>query len=130
MGQKIWISECVLFFLTQTLFDNFFNSFKIIVVRQDSSYTFSYKKSMIFFAEEPSLLGRNVQDVDVSGIIYPGFSSKFKLTLPVDLCQSVEEVRLINDDPNLSNFESNVLSLVENEKKVLIIHSFCFIRNA
>ena len=65
-----------------------------------------------------------MQDVNVFGFnyTYTGISSKFKLTLPVDLCQSVEEVRLINDYPNLSNFESNVLSLVENEKKVLIIH--------
>ena len=39
----------------------------------------------------------------------------------MDLHQSAEEVCMIHEDENLSNFQTNVLSLVENEKRVLII---------
>ena len=43
------------------------------------------------------------------------------MALPLDLSASVEEVKVIQSDQNLSNFEENVLKLVQNDKKVLVI---------
>ena len=47
-----------------------------------------------------------------------------RLALPMDLTQSAEKVCLIHEDANLSNFQCNVLSLVKNEQKVLIINCY------
>lgn len=41
-----------------------------------------------------------------------------------DLNESVQDVRLIEEDGNLSNFQSSVLNLVEDEHKVLIILAY------
>jgi hypothetical protein len=43
------------------------------------------------------------------------------MSMPVDLVESVEEVKVCNLDENLTSFQNEVLKLVENEKKVLII---------
>ena len=59
-----------------------------------------------------------MHDITVYG---NGFGTKSRLALPIDLSESVEEVRLIHEDEDLSNFQSNVLNLVGNEQKVLII---------
>ena len=47
--------------------------------------------------------------------------------MSIDLSESVEEVHLIHEDADLSNFQSNVLNLVENEQKVLIILAYSLI---
>ena len=75
------------------------------------------------FAEDPILDGQNVHEIAVSGSSgnYSGQSVNSRLALPMDLTQSAEKVCLIHEDANLSNFQRNVLSLVENEHKVLII---------
>ena len=69
-----------------------------------------------------------MHDIAVSGNGYAsgGHAVNSRLALPMDLHQSAEEVCMIHEDANLSNFRTNVLSLVKNEKKVLIIfaHSF------
>ena len=43
------------------------------------------------------------------------------MSMPVDLVESVEEVKVCNLDENLTGFQNEILKLVENEKKVLII---------
>ena len=64
----------------------------------------------------------NVIDVTVSGsTAYADDRVSSKMALPLDLTASVEEVKVIQSDRNLSNFNENVLKLVENDKKVLII---------
>merc|ERR1739848_329424 len=44
-----------------------------------------------------------------------------RITLPVDLSEGVGKVQEIYEDTDLSGFQNNVLSLVENDKKVLVI---------
>merc|ERR1711971_1292836 len=63
----------------------------------------------------------NEHTIEVSGSGYVGNKVSTKLALPIDLSESVEEVRLIYDDANLSNLQTSVLNLVKNEQKVLII---------
>ena len=43
------------------------------------------------------------------------------MSRPVDLVESVQEVKVCNLDENLTNFQDKVLEFVQNEKKVLII---------
>ena len=43
------------------------------------------------------------------------------MSRPVDLIESVQEVKVCNLDENLTGFQDQVLELVQNEKKVLII---------
>ena len=43
------------------------------------------------------------------------------MSRPVDLVESVQEVKVCNLDENLTNFPDKVLELVQNELKVLII---------
>ena len=43
------------------------------------------------------------------------------MTLPVDLCESVEEVKVWHTDENLLDFQEKVLPCVEKEAKVLVI---------
>ena len=43
------------------------------------------------------------------------------MSRPVDLVESVQEVKVCNLDEDLTNFQDEVLELVQNEKKVLII---------
>ena len=47
-----------------------------------------------------------------------------RLALPIDLNESVSEVLVIHEDTNLSYFDVSVLSLMENEHKVLLIMAF------
>ena len=65
-----------------------------------------------------------MHDIIVSASGFSVGSVKSRLALPIDLNESVEEVSVFIEDANLSNFQSNVLSLVENEQKVLIINYF------
>ena len=64
-----------------------------------------------------------MQEVEVSGSGGNSGHNKVssKLALPIDLSESVEEVRLIHEDANLSNLQTSVLKLVKNDQKVLII---------
>ena len=39
----------------------------------------------------------------------------------MDLCPSVEEVKVFNVNESLTGFQENVLSYVKNDKKVLVI---------
>ena len=43
------------------------------------------------------------------------------MALPVDLCESVEEVQVWDTDENLSDFQEKVLPFVVNDAKVLVI---------
>ena len=43
------------------------------------------------------------------------------MALPVDLCESVEEVKVWHTDENLSDFQEKVLPFVVNDAKVLVI---------
>ena len=43
------------------------------------------------------------------------------MALPVDLCESVEEVQVWDTDETLSDFQEKVLPLVEKDAKVLVI---------
>ena len=43
------------------------------------------------------------------------------MSRPVDLVESVQEVKVCNLDENLTGFQDKVLEFVQNEKKVLII---------
>ena len=67
-----------------------------------------------------------MQNIEVSGSGGDYITGKVssKLALPIDLSESVEEVRLIHEDANLSNFQTSVLNLVKNDQKVLIILVF------
>ena len=65
-----------------------------------------------------------MHDIAVSGSSGAAEPVNSRLTLPMDLTQSAEKVCLIHEDANLSNFQCNVLSLVENEQKVLIIEHY------
>ena len=81
-----------------------------------------YMTSILYvFAEDPILDGQNVYEIAVSESSGYAGSVNSRLALPMDLTQSAEKVCLIHEDANLSNFQCNVLSLVENEQKVLII---------
>ena len=53
--------------------------------------------------------------------VYSRVSVKSRLALPLDLSESAEKVCWIYEDFHLSNFHKSVLSLVENEQKVLMI---------
>ena len=67
----------------------------------------------------------NVFDVEVGGSgSYIGDKVSSKMALPLDLSASVDEVKVIQSDQNLSNFDENVLNLVKNDKKVLVIAHF------
>ena len=64
----------------------------------------------------------NGQDVAVTGIHgYVDATVNSKMTIPMDLCPSVEEVKVFNINENLTGFQENVLNYVKNDKKVLVI---------
>ena len=92
-----------------------YHSFSINPIVKISNFNFSS------FAENPTSPEQNVHDITVSASGYIAGRVNSRLALPIDLNESVEEVSVINEDANLSNFQSNVLSLVDNEQKVLII---------
>jgi len=77
--------------------------------------------------DQSTLDGQNVHQIEVSGsgsgVGNPDPAAKVssELALPIDLSESVEEVCLIHEDSNLSNFQTSVLNLVENEQRVLMI---------
>ena len=89
----------------------------------------SENKSRILFylsKDQPTSHGQNVYEITVYGSHYSFGVDKTRsiLALPIDLSESVEEVRLIHEDADLSTFQSNVLNLVINEQKVLIILAY------
>ena len=64
----------------------------------------------------------NGQDVAVSGIHgYVDATVNSKMTIPMDLSPSVEEVKIFNVNESLAGFQENVLNYVRNDKKVLVI---------
>ena len=64
----------------------------------------------------------NGQDVAVSGIHgYVDATVNSKMTIPMDLSPSVEDVKVFNVNESLTGFQENVLNYVRNDKKVLVI---------
>ena len=64
----------------------------------------------------------NGQDVAVTGIHgYVDATVNSKMTIPMDLSPSVEEVKVFNVNESLTGFQENVLSYVKNDTKVLVI---------
>ena len=64
----------------------------------------------------------NGQDVAVTGIHgYIDATVNSKITIPMDLSPSVEEVNIFNVNESLTGFQENVLSYVKKDKKVLVI---------
>ena len=64
----------------------------------------------------------NGQDVAVSGIHgYVDATVNSKITIPMDLSPSVEDVKVFNVNESLTGFQENVLNYVRNDKKVLVI---------
>ena len=64
----------------------------------------------------------NGQDVAVSGIHgYVDATVNSKITIPMDLSPSVEDVKVFNVNESLTGFQENVLNYVKNDKKVLVI---------
>ena len=62
------------------------------------------------------------QDVAVTGIHgYVDATVNSKMTIPMDLSPSVEEVKVFNVNESLNGFQENVLNYVKNDKKVLVI---------
>ena len=63
-----------------------------------------------------------MHEVAITGVHgYVNATVNSKMSRPVDLIESVEEAKVCNLDENLTSFEDEVLKLVQNEKKVLII---------
>ena len=63
-----------------------------------------------------------MHEVSITGVHgYMNATVNSTMSRPVDLVESVEEAKVCNLDENLTNFQDNVLKLVQNEKKVLII---------
>ena len=64
----------------------------------------------------------NGQDVAVSGIHgYVDATVNSKMTIPMDLSPSVEDVKVFYVNESLTGFQENVLNYVRNDKKVLVI---------
>ena len=64
----------------------------------------------------------NGQDVAVTGIHgYIDATVNSQMTIPMDLCPSVEDVKVFNVNESLTGFQENVLNFVRNDKKVLVI---------
>ncbi len=64
----------------------------------------------------------NGQDVAVTGIHgYVDATVNSQMTIPMDLCPSVEGVKIFNVNESLTGFQENILSYVKNDKKVLVI---------
>ena len=64
----------------------------------------------------------NGQDIAVTGIHgYIDATVNSQMTIPMDLCPSVEEVKIFKVNESLAGFQENVLSYVKNDKKVLVI---------
>ena len=65
---------------------------------------------------------RSEHDVSVTGIHgYVNAKVNSRMALPVDMCESVEEVKVWETDENLSDFQEKVLPFVKNDAKVLVI---------
>ena len=63
-----------------------------------------------------------MHEVAITGVHgYVNATVNSTMSRPVDLVESVEEAKVCNLDENLTNFQDEVLTLVQNEKKVLII---------
>ena len=63
-----------------------------------------------------------MHEVAITGVHgYVNATVNSRMTRPVDLTESVEEAKVCYLDENLTNFQDEVLHLVQNEKKVLII---------
>ena len=63
-----------------------------------------------------------MHEVAITGVHgYMNATVNSTMSRPVDLVESVQEVKVCNLDENLTNFQDKVLELVQNEKKVLII---------
>ena len=64
----------------------------------------------------------NGQDVAVTGIHgYVDATVNSKMTIPMDLSPSVEDVKVFYVNESLTGFQENVLNYVRNDKKVLVI---------
>ena len=64
----------------------------------------------------------NVHEVTITGVHgYVNATVNSMMSRPVDLIESVEEPKVCHLDENLTSFQENVLKLVQNDKKVLII---------
>ena len=62
-----------------------------------------------------------VHEVAITGVHgYVNATVNSRMTRPVDLTESVEVAKVCYLDENLTNFQDEVLHLVQNEKKVLI----------
>ena len=63
-----------------------------------------------------------MHDVSITGVHgYMNATVNSTMSRPVDLVESVQEVKVCNLDEDLTSFQDEVLELVQNEKKVLII---------
>ena len=63
-----------------------------------------------------------MHEVAITGVHgYVNATVNSRMTRPVDLTESVEVAKVCYLDENLTNFQDEVLHLVQNEKKVLII---------
>ena len=78
----------------------------------------------LFFNDKIEQIGseRVEHQVSVTGIHgYVHAKVNSSMILPVDLCESVEEVKVWHTDENLLDFQEKVLPFVEKEAKVLVI---------
>ena len=63
-----------------------------------------------------------MHEVAITGVHgYMNATVNSTMSRPVDLVESVQEVKVCNLDEDLTSFQDEVLELVQNEKKVLII---------
>ena len=82
--------------------------------------------SDVIMAAYPSLgLGppNHIQEVLVTGSagFLQGNKMKSNLSVPADLCQSAEPVKVIELADKLIDFEEKVLNLLDSESRVLVI---------
>ena len=81
-----------------------------------------FKCLFLFVSENQCKMNETVYEVAVTGNTgCYGDRVNSRITLPVDLSEGVGKVQVIHEDTDLSGFQNNVLTLVENEKKVLVI---------
>ena len=71
--------------------------------------------------ENKSTNAESVHEVAITGVNGIHTTVNSTMSRPVDMVESVEEVKVCNLDENLTSFPDKVLKLVQNEKKVLII---------
>ena len=63
-----------------------------------------------------------MHEVAITGVHgYVDATVNSMMSRPVDLTESVEEVKVCYVDEHLTSFQDNILKLVQNEKKVLVI---------